>query len=301
MTLIVGLKSDDCIVVAAEQEESGGIAAKRTVTKLRLISGAEWAIVVGGAGDASLAEKAMRLMERKLRGRATISEQAVLDVTDEILDVIYTRYVDRDRDGQGLSLVIGAVCGDDLHLISTAKRVTEQQDFMAYAGIGADIGIYFIDRLHRKDSSWSYAAKVAGFTLQQANEACTYCGGGIEIYVLQRPPNPRWRSIGTHEATVDFFNEVSSSHVAEHLAKLIEPFTFVPELSDGYRDEHHPEPHAGGLLSVVIPLEFFPLDWIGPTPYQKNIDEIRIRSRDKLLQLGLLKNQSSAPPAQTKE
>ena len=291
MTLIVGLKSEDYVVIGAEQEESGGIAAKRIVTKLRLIEGGDWAVVIGGAGDATLAENAMRAMERKLQGRSTVSGETVLEITEQILDSIYTKYVDKDKDSEGLSLVIGAVYGSELHLISTTKRVPQEQDFMAYAGIGADIGIFFMDRLHDAESDWTYAVRVAGFTLQQATEACRYCGGESEIYVLQRPPNPRWRSLGTDDAPTNFYNAFNSHEVSKHLTTLLKSNRMAPELLWGYRDEHHPEPRQeDGFFTPVIPLEFFPSDWLESPAYQQQIDEICTRNRNKLLELGLLKS-----------
>jgi hypothetical protein len=180
------------------------------------VTGSDWAVVVGGAGDASIAEHAMREMERKLLGRRALSEKTLLDVTDKILDSIYTKYVDKDKDSEGLSLVLGAVCGGQLHLISTTKRVPQVQDFMAYAGIGADIGIFLIDRLHQSDADWTYSAKVVGLTLQQATEARRFCGGESEIYVLQRPPNSRWRSLGTGDAPVEMMNGFSPPDVSKY-------------------------------------------------------------------------------------
>jgi 20S proteasome alpha/beta subunit len=88
MTLIVGLKSHDSVVIAAEQEETGGITAKRTVSKLKLITGRDWAVVIGGAGDAALAENAMRAMERRLHKRKIVDEELLLSETDQILDSV---------------------------------------------------------------------------------------------------------------------------------------------------------------------------------------------------------------------
>lgn len=242
MTLIIGLKSNDCIVIGAEQEESGGIAAKRVVTKLKLITGKEWAVVIGGAGDAAIAENAMRAMEKELHQKEPLSEQGLMDIADKVLDSIHTKYIDKDKNSEGISLVIGAVCGNELHLISTQNRVPQPQEYIAYAGIGADIGIFFIDRLHRINADWKYSATVAGFTLQQAMEACRYCGGESEIYVLQRPPNPRWRSLGTEDAPTEFVNRFNSQVVARHLEGFLRSIPSVSEHYIGYRDEHNPEP-----------------------------------------------------------
>jgi hypothetical protein len=207
-----------------------------------LVTGREWAVVIGGAGDAMLAENAVRGNEQKLRGRRTVNGKTLLGAVDSILDSLYSKYVDKDPQSEGVALVIGAVCGDELNLISTRKRVPQSQEFMAYAGIGADIGIYFIDRLHRQESDWNYTATVAGFTLQQALESCQYCGGETEIYVLQRPPNPRWRFLGKCDAPSEFFNSFQSAMVSEHLAKLVQSTASGLDRMEGYQDEHHPDP-----------------------------------------------------------
>jgi 20S proteasome alpha/beta subunit len=241
MTLILGLKSKNCVVIGAEQEESGGIVAKHSVTKLRLITGPDWAVVVGGAGDGAVAENAMRDMDRRLHQERVVNEKVLMNITDSVLDDVYTKYIDKDAQSEGLSLVIGASCGDGMHLISTIKRVPQPQDRIAYAGIGADIGIYFMDRLHRPDEDWTYAVSVAGFTLQQAMESCRYCSGESEVYVLQGFPNPRWRSLGTYDAPMEFQNLYQGPVVAEHLSKLLTKRPFKPEGFIGYRDEHRPK------------------------------------------------------------
>jgi len=243
MTLIVGLKAEQCVVIGAEQEEIRGIIAKRSVTKLRLITGNDWAVVIGGAGDAGIAENAMRDMERKLSQTQSLNEQVLMDLTDGILDEMHTKYIDKDPKSEGLSLIIGASCGDELHLISTLKRVPQSQDSIAYAGIGADIGLYFMDRLHRDDADWRYLASVTGFTIQQAIESCQYCGGDPEVYILQRHPDPRWRSLGTYDAASEFVNSFQGI-VGHHLEQLIRehlPDWFTFEKLRGYSDEYHPK------------------------------------------------------------
>jgi 20S proteasome alpha/beta subunit len=252
MTLIIGLKQDDSVVIGAEQEETGGIAAKRVVTKLRLVAKKEWAVVVGGAGDAAIAENALREMERRLLQNQKLTEQILLDVTDAVLDSVYTKYIDKDKDNEGLSLIVGAISDDGLHLLSTQKRVPQPQDSIAYAGYGADIGIFFLDRLHDATEDWTYAVTVAGFALQQAIQACRFCSGESEIYVLQKPPNPRWRSLGTADASTNFQNSFQKGTVALCLETLVRREQFDPNDCAGYSDEHHPEPIPMERLSQSV-------------------------------------------------
>jgi ATP-dependent protease HslVU (ClpYQ) peptidase subunit len=241
MTLIIGLKSDNCVLIGAEQEEAGYIS-KRSVTKLRLITtGRDWTVVVGGAGDAAVADNAMHTIEKNLQDVLAVNGQVLMDVTDSVLDEVHTKYIDKDRASEGISLIVGASCSDGLHLISTAKRVPQPQDRIAYAGIGGEIAVYFMDRLHETDADWTYTAKVAGFTLQQAIESCRYCSGEAEIYVLQRHPNPRWRSLGTGDVPVEFVNHFQRAAVANHLRPFVEKCGGFEGVA-GYSDEHHPAP-----------------------------------------------------------
>jgi 20S proteasome alpha/beta subunit len=242
MTLIIGLKSDDCIVIGAETEESGGLTAKRSVCKLQIVKGDDCAVVVGAAGDAAVAENAMREFAHALHALKRVDESAIMAIADKILDLVHTKYIDKDPKSEGVALVIGASCPDGLHLISTEKRVPQPQESIACVGYGADIGLFCMDRLFRPERDWLYTVKVAGFTLQQAIDSSRYCGGECDIHVLQRPPQPVWRSLGTGDTSVAFANEFQQGMVASCLEKMVEASNFNPTRCDGYADEHNPAP-----------------------------------------------------------
>jgi 20S proteasome alpha/beta subunit len=210
LTLILGLKCADTVVLAAETEESVGIAAKRNVYKLKLISGDDWAIVLGGAGDSAIAENAMRLIDRSLTDCADLTEDVLTNAIDDALEKVHKKYIDLDPQSEGIALIVGAVCSNNaLHLISTHKRIWQFQESYAYAGLGADLAIYFLDRLHDATLEWEDSAKVAGFVLEQVKEAAQCCGGDSQFYALHAPPMPRWRALGT-DAAHEIGNECRS-------------------------------------------------------------------------------------------
>src|SRR5262249_2296077 len=143
--------------------EGAGATSKRAVSKLKLIPGPDWAVVIGGAGDGRLSEIGMQELGQKLAGRQTVTQRFLLDAMDKILDSLHRKYIDKDKDCEGVAFIIGAVCGNQLHLISTTGRIPQTQDAEAYAGLGEDIAVFFLDRLRDDAADWTYTAKVAGF------------------------------------------------------------------------------------------------------------------------------------------
>jgi 20S proteasome alpha/beta subunit len=248
MTLIIGLKSDDCVVLAAEQEESAGIAAKRTVNKMKLLAGDDWAIIFGAAGDATVGENAMRRLENKFLNRRGLTADDIQDALDDVLDTVHRKYIDPDKNPEGISLVVGASCGDELHLISTLRRTPQFQDLIAYAGIGSDVALYFLDRIHYSDFGWKYTTKVAAYVLAQVKESAQACSGASQMFALQSPPNPRWRDFGEKEAWMELENSFRfEADIADILPDILKKIRFPLEGLEGYSDEHHPEPlpHKG--------------------------------------------------------
>jgi len=235
LTLVVGLKCHDAVVLAAETEESVGITAKRNVYKLDRISGDDWTLVVGGAGDSVIAANATRRIARGLKDHNELTDEVLCDVIDDVLAAVHTKYIDTDPTSDGIGLIIGAVTSDnELHLISTQKRAFQFQDRYAYAGVGVDLAIYFLDRLYDHSFSWEDAAKVAGFVLMQVKEASQFCSGESQIYALQVPPNPRWRSLGSW-AVLDIENNCNTlvSSFTEEVLKELRSFSFAQRIQSG--------------------------------------------------------------------
>jgi 20S proteasome alpha/beta subunit len=253
MTLIAGLRSDAAIVLAAEQEESSGIAGKRRVQKLNLHYDTEWALGFCGAGDAAIIENAERRLKHWLDSHRTFTGNQLADAIDDVLAIVHAKYIDPVPNSEGIQLIVGASCKDGLHLISTVQRTSQFQDFMACAGYGADIAIYFIDRLHQRTDEWESSLRVLGFATTASKEASQYCSGDTSYLILQAPPYPRWRKPGE-----DFDCEVAgrqTEFISEHLRESIISMPFRSDLSPGYCDEHSPEPLSPEEVSQRVDVE----------------------------------------------
>ena len=243
MTMIVGLLCSDGIVLASETEETVGYTSKRQAYKLSLIEDPKWVMVIGTAGDSAVAENVLRKIDRMLDKHSgkKLTEEAIGNLLDEILAKAYTTYIDPDPKSEGLGLVIGAVSGEELFLISTHRRtpVFHHKDSpYTYAGLGGDLAVYFLDQLHESDRDCAFGINVAGFVMAEVKERTQLTSGDSDFFVIQRRPNPRWRRMGG-DLTMSFDNN-EKIHVGELIkAKFIDaPLT--PAIDAFYRDEFHP-------------------------------------------------------------
>jgi 20S proteasome alpha/beta subunit len=227
--------------MAAEEEEVSGFASKRKVQKLKLFTDKNWSLVFAGAGDAAIIDNAERRLTSWLKDQQDLSGDLLMDALDDVLGTIYSKYIDPDPKSDGISLVVGASCSDGLHLVSTVKRTPQFQESLACAGYGADVAYYLLDRLHNNDDDWVSGVKIAAFSLQEAKESTLYCGGDTHLFVLQSPPNPRWRDLGwggSSELENSFVNLISDG-----LRQAILDVEFTAEICEEYCDEQHPEPY----------------------------------------------------------
>jgi len=209
MTLIIGLKSASAVVIAAETEETLG-AQRRCVYKLARLSGADWCVVVGGAGDGIIAENAMRKIARRLAPEAVLTEEKLEEVIEDVVGDVHNKFIDPDPKSEGLQLVLGAICNDGLRLMSTSGRQVQFQDEppYAYASYDSELGIYFLERANWKHWDWQNCAMLAASVVAEVKGSIPFCGGLSQIYVLQAPPAPRWRHFSGLFLQMLEFNEL---------------------------------------------------------------------------------------------
>jgi 20S proteasome alpha/beta subunit len=240
MTLAIGLHCKGSIVLAAEQEEAVGYTSKRKIQKLHLHSGKEWALGFAGSGDAGIIDNAERRLELWLSDQRTFTSYQLSDALDDVLDIVHTKYIDPDRMAEGISLIIGASCEDGLVLFHTLNRTPAIENSYACAGIGHDIANYLLDRLYRFDDTWPKAAWIAGYVVSEVKESTRYCGGNSDFLVLQQPPHPRWRDLGTG---TDTENQLQGLIEGLHAKITASPVRL--EWNTGYCDEHNQTPFSG--------------------------------------------------------
>lgn len=240
VTLIVGLQCRNAVVIAAEMEEAAGITAKRQVYKLRRISGQDWTVVVGGAGGSAVIENVTRRLESRLAEYESkaLTEERLISAIDGLLEYAYDRYIDPDTSFEGLALVVGVSSGNEQYLVKTEKRTPYIEPTFACAGIGVDLGVYFLDRLHNPGTAtWDNGVNVATFVLKEAKEAAQNCGIGSEAYVLQSPPRPRWLWMGEDvmnevENRLPWWDRVLGTFREELIDSKFSPATFGDEYAE---------------------------------------------------------------------
>jgi 20S proteasome alpha/beta subunit len=225
-------------------EDTAGYTSKRRVYKLKLFGECDWLVVVGGAGDSVIAENAMQRLEQSLTSHKQLTQQILADSVDDVLAIIHQKYIDPVQNSEGIGLIVGALIGKSAHLLSTHKRTHQFHDSYAYAGIGADLAIYFAEKLYRDDDSWENNANVAALILSQVKETSQFCGLGSQLFVLQSPPNPRWRSFG--EAAMDEMDNRSSHWLSEAFQLVLDKSHSHPISKTKFADdedyEEEPQP-----------------------------------------------------------
>ena len=248
VTLIVGIKTTDSVVLAAETEESAGITAKRNIFKLRRIEGPDWVVVAGGAGDSVIVENATRRIRWALADCSDLTEQKLGDILDQVLATVYGKYIDTDKRPEGISLMLGASIRNELYLVTTQKRTFQFHDDYAYAGLGADLAIYYLDNLFSDIRDWKDATRVCGFVLMEAKKTAQYCSGKTQIYTVQLPPQPRWRSLGKgtfveiENVCSGLVSHTVSSGIMKELRR-VDVSIAVDEFGD-YEEEKRPKPSS---------------------------------------------------------
>jgi 20S proteasome alpha/beta subunit len=240
VTLVIGLKAKDSLVIGSESEESVGYLAKREAQKLVRISENDWTVVIGGAGDSATVDNTTEKISDALAGEKDMNGRKVQQAVDDALSIVYTRYIDPDSSHEGISLVVGASFGDELFLLQTQKRVPQVKEDWACAGWGADIAIYWLEHIYYGDFDWERALAAAGFIIRQAKKSARFCSGESQLFVLQVPPNPRWRSPGGDTITDIDWNMVVDvpGLITDELSKK----ELFSERDEGYADEHKEKP-----------------------------------------------------------
>ena len=267
MTLVVGLHCEHSVVLGAEQEESAGYTGKRNVYKLKLHESEKWALGFSGAGDGAIIDNAERQLLRWLDMRETFVMHELADAIDDVLVAVYEKFIDPDKNSEGVSLIIGGSCEDGLFLIQTHKRTSKFETDYACAGYGADVGLYLLSRIYQNDDKWLNAAKITAFVIHETKKSSQFCSGDSNFLVFQRPPSPLWRDLGDRvgmslddECQIFWDNKIREQVVFES--------SWRPEMMEGYCDQLRPIPNPKDLLDLE-------LDWRDPSVIAKFREEAK--------------------------
>jgi 20S proteasome alpha/beta subunit len=257
MTLVVGVRCEHPVVLGAEQEESAGYTGKRNVYKLKLHEGKKWALGFSGAGDGAIIDNAERQLVRWLDTRETFAAYELADAIDDVLAAVYEKFIDSDKNSEGISLIIGGSCEEGLFLIQTHKRTSKFEIDYACAGYGADVGLYLLGRIHKDNDKWLDASKITAFVIHETKKSSQFCSGDSNFLVFQRPPSPLWRDLGDWVGmSLDDECQIFWGDTIHE--KIISGPSWRPEMLQGYCDQLRPIPNQKDRLDPE-------LDWHDPS------------------------------------
>jgi len=203
-----------------------------------------WVAVVATAGDSVVCQNLVRRLKRKLQPyrEKKLTEEIIENLVDGVLAHAYTTYIDPDVKAEGVGLIIGVVCDQERFLISTNRRAHRFHDIdtpYAYQGYGSDVAVYLLDRIHDVDDDYKRGLQVTGFVLAEVKETAQFTSGDTDFYVLQSPPNPRWRSLGPEiSAHFDINEKIEVGKLIR--GEFTSDLDVSPNADYTYRDEFHP-------------------------------------------------------------
>jgi 20S proteasome alpha/beta subunit len=185
MTLIAAFRCKDGILLAADREEVTA-TAKRSVSKLRILSLGRLNVFAASAGNAATADLALAELSRALDAKDPTSADECEEIIRNSVTKVYRENIwknpDRDRDEMDFSLVIAAsdTKKEQQFLYRTAGIVPQPiQDYVC-VGCGEDLANYFADRLYIARMSQSELTLLAAFIFREAKESVRHVGLGTD-------------------------------------------------------------------------------------------------------------------------
>lgn len=185
MTVVIGLKNNDSVVIAADREENDSYL-RNDVGKIRYFTLRNgWHLGLGGAGNSAFIDYSFQQIEERLNKAKSLSSATVREQIEDELLSIHTRHIfpatNCDRE---FALVISAHKADELCLFKTdLASVTAGKD-KGFFCIGAGSG-FALSLLNKYWGVYSTRGAVI-LALHVAKETKRYVrdvGGGTDIFV----------------------------------------------------------------------------------------------------------------------
>jgi len=187
VTLICGIQCSDGLLLAADREETDGIG-KFSAQKIHEFSGREFQLGLAGAGDSSLADKAVLRIVASAGAEKFRAEHEQIIETE--LRQIYATYVWDERipesDERGISLIVGlcdTVSRQNL-LYCSVDEILWMRTGFACAGCGEMLGSYLLERFYTPQLAIAEATVLMRFVLSEVKSSVAAVGGQSEILAL---------------------------------------------------------------------------------------------------------------------
>lgn len=186
MTLIIGMECQDCLLFAADREESTEYGGKRSVSKIHQGQGRNWSIAIATAGSSAVSDLAALHIISNAKEQDDFAENP-FPVVRDAMAAIYDRYIfprdekrQRERD---ITLIIGIKNDetDQTFLFRTTEEIVKPESHYACAGAGQEIAYYFLDRVHGDAIPGDEAMTLTAFLLREAKSSVGGVGNESEF------------------------------------------------------------------------------------------------------------------------
>jgi hypothetical protein len=228
MTIAIGFRCIDGIVLAADSRYSVGIAKLDGQKIFPIESNGKYALTIAGAGGAVSIKGAVREIRKVLGkeiGPKTASVQDVQTAVENALCRYYPRYVDaaprEKRDDLGFEMLVGIwVAGTGTRLFQTFRTGCVEVDRHACIGIGSYLTQCFTDLLFPPGPPppLQLAGPLAAFLVGKAKKYVLYCGGHTSVRELldDGTDDMMWKQEveDAEEYFESFFSVVGSVHTS---------------------------------------------------------------------------------------
>ena len=202
MTLVIGARCSDGLIFCADREETTELGGKRSVSKLYDASGDGWSMAIGTSGSGPISEIAVNRIIKEAQSTVGFVDQCE-QIISGVLRGVYEQYlwppIPADlRSQRGISLVIGIRNrnNSEKRIYKSYEEIVKPEDHYSCAGLGQDLGYYFLDRLFGgsiddPQLTVGECEQFLGFIMKEAKESVGYVGRETETVVL-------WDDTGFH-------------------------------------------------------------------------------------------------------
>jgi 20S proteasome alpha/beta subunit len=217
ITIIVGIRCPDGIVMAADSRLSGGVMKRKDYQKLHEIPiGSSDVAIVGGAGTKDMTERAVESLERKLK-RGVRTPRQLKDQCESVYSGIWKHYVVKQIEDIGLErsqfaqrefvenvrqmhellnfyLLVGARLGSEFHLFKVVPTPWGTAGNVAHydaIGSGEDIALYVLGKTQLHPLiAWledvQAARRRALNAVDEAKKVVEGCGGPTHVWTITK-------------------------------------------------------------------------------------------------------------------
>jgi 20S proteasome alpha/beta subunit len=192
MTIAAGFRFDGGVLLCADSEETRGDAVKVSVPKIEVFDKRYSKLVVTGAGDSDLLDRAFEELDRRIPARN--SEVAIVQTIENLVRELYAKYVypHPGEDKPRFELLVGFQRNGKADFVKMSNTAVVRPKLQQVIGYGVPHAAPLLDRWARDGMSESETVLLATWVLQQTKRYVPYCGGESRICVLRHDGRADW-------------------------------------------------------------------------------------------------------------